>query len=358
MNALGRWPCHFRSRPTSWRGKPQTDLIPRRVNRQSPAGLLAIVAGEARDPHAGVRYARRSIVNEMESVPTRPRGRPAETTMKDSGQPFLGDLDVKRTMLLVLAFLCCAAVSQAQTPTRILFVGTNKDHGYGEHMYMEASTMLAKCVERTPGVEGLVSKGWPMDPKLKEKIAAVVVYSTPAAELLLGGKDREEVESVLNSGAGLVTIHFASSINKENVPRIGPLWLKYMGGTWVSSNRDLSSCKAPLKLLIPDHPIGRGWKEFEISDEVYLNPTLTDAKPLLQVNDRKGTDVVVGWVHERQDNGRTFATTLGHSYRLFEDASFRRMLVNGILWASGREVPETGADVNVPAEILELPKRR
>lgn len=264
---------------------------------------------------------------------------------------------MRRLIGVALAILVSSAVSQAQTPTRILFIGADPDHGYGSHMYMHTSNMLAKCVERTPGVEGLVSKGWPADPKMKEKIAAIVVYTSPAAEILLGGKDREEVESVLKSGAGLVTVHWASSVRKENFERLGPLWLKYMGGTWVS-NVGLSSCKSPLKLLIPDHPIGRGWKEFEISDEVYLDPTIKDAMPLLEVKERKGKDVIVGWAYERPDKARSFGTTLGHPYRNFEDVSFRRMIVNGILWASGREVPEAGADVDVPAEILELPKKK
>jgi hypothetical protein len=31
------------------------------------------------------------------------------------------------------------------------------------------------------------------------------------------------------------------------------------------------------------------------------------------------------------------------------------MLVNGVLWTAGLEVPRDGAAVNVPAEILALP---
>src|ERR1700753_1042687 len=50
--------------------------------------------------------------------------------------------------------------------TRILFIGKNPDHPYGSHMYMHVSGLLARCVELTPGVEGVVSNGWPSDPKM------------------------------------------------------------------------------------------------------------------------------------------------------------------------------------------------
>ena len=42
-----------------------------------------------------------------------------------------------------------------------------------------------------------------------------------------------------------------------------------------------------------------------------------------------------------------FFTTLGHPED-FEHASMRRLVVNAVLWALRRPVPEGGADVDVP----------
>jgi hypothetical protein len=50
-----------------------------------------------------------------------------------------------------------------------------------------------------------------------------------------------------------------------------------------------------------------------------------------------------------------FATTLGHPYRNFQQEAFRRMIVNGILWAAQVEVPREGAPVQLPPEVLALP---
>lgn len=255
-------------------------------------------------------------------------------------------------VVLVLGVGITAAADGPRT--KILFVGKNPDHGYGSHMYMHASRMLAACTELTGTVETVVSNGWPREAAALDGVKAIVVYTSPAAEFLLEGEHRGQVDALMKQGCGLVTIHWASSVNKGNLERLGPVWLSYLGGTWVS-NVGLSGGRSTLRQLIPEHPVCRGWKEWEIEDEYYLDPTIGEAKPLLQVTEKGGKQVIVGWVFDRPGGGRSFATTLGHPYKNFEHDSFRRMLVNGILWTAGLEVPQGGAAVNVPADVLALP---
>ena len=152
--------------------------------------------------------------------------------------------------------------------------------------------------------------------------------------------DRESLPPSIATPSSIIVLHNA--------------WLSYLGGTWVSSV-GLSGGTSTLTQLIPDHPVCRGWKEWEIDDEYYLDPTIVDAKPLLRVTERGGKDVIVGWVFDRPGGGRSFATTLGHPYKNFKNESFRRMVVNGILWSAGIDVPMEGARVDVPADALALP---
>ncbi len=157
-------------------------------------------------------------------------------------------------------------------------------------------------------------------------------------------------------GVGLVTIHWASTVKQENFDRLGPRWLSYLGGTWIS-NVGLETGDSPLKQLQPDHPICRGWKEYTLHDEFYLNPTITDeATPLLQVT-VKDKPVVVGWAYERPDGGRSFGTTLGHFYSNFQRENFRRMIVNAILWSAKVEIDKSGARVDLGQEDLALPDK-
>ena len=262
---------------------------------------------------------------------------------------------------LVVALVCSVVVVSAvaerkpAAKTRILFIGKKPDHPHGTHMYLHTCEMLSKCLNGIEGVETVVSDGWPKDPEKLKGISTIVVYTSPAAELLLDGPGAREFERMMDEGVGLVTIHWASSVYQKNLERLGDRWTGYLGGTWVS-NVGLHTDKSRLVQLLPDHPVSRGWRDFEVHDEYYLNPTIAAGRPLLQV-EAKGQKVVVGWVHERQDGGRAFGTTLGHFYRNFQGEEFRRMIVNGILWTAGREVPNDGAAVALSEKDLALPPK-
>lgn len=248
------------------------------------------------------------------------------------------------------------ASAEPASGAKVLLIGHDPDHPWGSHMYMHTLGLLAKCVRQTEGIETVVSNGWPTEPKTLKGVNTIVVYSSPAAEILLDGPHRDEVDRLMKSGVGLVTIHWASTVRKQNFERLGDRWMSYLGGTWIS-NVGLSTDKSLLKQLDTKHPICRGWSEYELHDEYYLNPVVTDeATPLLQVN-TKGDDVVVGWAFERTDGGRAYGTTLGHFYRNFQRTEFRRAIVNAILWTAHVEVPVGGAPVDLSEAELKLPPK-
>ncbi len=260
-----------------------------------------------------------------------------------------------RIFIVLSLVIACVTTSRADTKAKVLFVGKQPDHPFGTHMYLHTCGMLAKCLALEEGVESVISNGWPKDAGVLKGVRTIVIYTTPAAEFLLDGPQRDEVAALMKRGVGLVTIHWASSVRKQNLDRLGPTWLSYMGGTWVS-NVGLHTGKSPLKQLRPDHPICRGWKEYELHDEYYLNPTIEKATPLLQVT-AKENPVVVGWAFERSDGGRSFGTTLGHYYRNFQQEPFRRMIVNSILWTAKVTVPDGGANVSLSEADLALPAK-
>ena len=248
---------------------------------------------------------------------------------------------------LVATLLVCSlapAFLSAAEPTKVLLIGHKPDHPPGTHTYLPTARMLAAQLEKHPGVQAVVSDGWPTDPKVLQGVNVLVLYSSSGAELLLDKPYRPQVEKLLHGGAGLVTIHWATAVRKANLDRLGPTWQKYLGGYWIS-NVGLAMGRSELRQLEPQHPICRGWKPFTVYDEYYLNPTLGRAKPLLAVQ-VKGKPLVVAWYYVRPDGTRSFATTLGHFGRNFDIPQFRRMVLNGILWAAGREVPAEGAKVD------------
>ena len=249
-----------------------------------------------------------------------------------------------------------ASCSTAAEPTRILFIGKEPDHPWGSHMYLHTSRILAQCVKLSGNIETTVADRWPKDESILKEIDTIVVYTNPAAELFLDGPHRQEFLRLMDKGVGLVTIHWASTVRKENFDRLGPTWIKILGGTWIS-NVGLSTDRSTLVQLAPNHPISRGWKTAPFRDEFYLNPKLgPDAKPLLEVT-TKGRKVTVGWALERAHGGRSFATTLGHFYDNFQRDDFRRIVTNAILWTAHRKIPAAGAPVELGEKNLALPPK-
>ena len=260
--------------------------------------------------------------------------------------------------LFTFLFLLClvlnsAAATANDQPTKILLIGKAPDHPHGTHMYMHTSKMLAECLKKNGNIETLVSNGWPTDRKVLADVKTIVLYSTPGAEFLIDGPAAGQLHELMKEGVGLVTIHWASSVFEKNLDRLGNQWGSYLGGFWVS-NYGLSTDTSRLRQLNPDHPVCRGWKEYDLRDEFYLKPVMHDAKPLLQVT-TKGEDVIVGWTYDRPDGGRAYGTTLGHFYSNFQIESFRRTVVNAILWTAHVDVPAAGADVSIDAALLKLP---
>src|SRR6058998_1134831 len=115
-------------------------------------------------------------------------------------------MNLLKIAFVVGATFLASAPSHAQAPkTQILLIGKEPDHPYGSHMYLHTCGVLAKCLELTPGVEAAVSNGWPKEAAKLDGVKAIVIYTSPAAELLLDGPHRDEVAKLMKNGVGLVT---------------------------------------------------------------------------------------------------------------------------------------------------------
>jgi type 1 glutamine amidotransferase len=233
----------------------------------------------------------------------------------------------------------------SKTTAKILLIGHPPDHPPLTHMYLPECELLAKCLRQSPGVQAVVSDGWPKDAELLQGVDAIVLYSSPGADLLLQGDHAETVLKLLDQGVGLVALHWATGVHGQKESDLGERYLQQLGGLFCFAFSGLDTCESKVEQVQPDHPICRGWNNFVLTDEFYLNlKFLPQAQPLLRVN-VKGKDHTVGWVYQRpgKGEGRSYGNVLGHFHELFKQEPFRRMLVNGILWAAHCEVPKQGA---------------
>jgi type 1 glutamine amidotransferase len=144
---------------------------------------------------------------------------------------------------------------------------------------------------------------------------------------------------------------------------------KVFGLPWIKHHGHDSSTDAGLSEANAAHPVLRGVKPFHARSWLYHSTTLLEsATPLIIGRAVKGKKpggehfsepYACAWTHEYKGEkgiSRVFFTTMGHPED-FQQESMRKLSLNGILWALGREkdIPADGskADFAAPYEPAE-----
>ena len=148
--------------------------------------------------------------------------------------------------------------------------------------------------------------------------------------------------------------------------------LDVFGQKWITHHGSRS--RTEVRVADARHPVVTGVVPFLARSWLYhVTPLNGEATVLLDgtaVNsDKAGTPATypptqpVAWTRQ-YGRSRVFFTTLGHPDD-FTHEPMRRLLVNGIHWAAGRQVPEGGADARPvepyvapePFDLSKLPRR-
>ncbi len=226
---------------------------------------------------------------------------------------------------------------------------------------------MAHCLEQIPEVQAHVFYEWPSDTGLREKADSVVFIGDtfPASRFPEPERVMKELSQMMDRGCGIVCVHYATGLMGHDVEEDGehPL-LHWLGGYF--ANRTCPHHESIAKIYpnatitpaAPDHPISRGWKEFTLHDEPYINnyfgkdenrlaPNVTAlATSMLPPGDPKRE--VVAWCVEREDSGRGFGIVMPHFYKNWTLEELRRFILNGIVWSAGQDVPEGGVITTLP----------
>ena len=130
----------------------------------------------------------------------------------------------------------------------------------------------------------------------------------------------------VESGHGFVPVHCASACFGHSLD-----FVKLVGGRFKSHRSGVFKAS----VINPSHPAMKGFAEFEAWDETYVhadhNP---EARTVLMERVEGEVREPWTWVRE-QGKGRVFYTASGHDEHTWKDASFQKLLFNGIVWAVG-----------------------
>ncbi len=254
---------------------------------------------------------------------------------------------------------------------RIVFIASKADHGArGNHEFFAGSLYLARRINAVyPRAYAVVysEDHWPTD---LSKADAVIVL------LNHGGRAATDpsIKAAMARGAGLMAIHFGVEVNKGEQ---GNNYLDWMGG-YFETFWSVNPWWTPDGKINGSHPTGRGVKPFAVKDEWYyhlrfhegmkgVTPIVSAVPPVNSVSfkdtptERGGNAEVLraveagepqtlAWAYTRPGGGRGFGFTGFHDYSNLTNDGFRTLLLNGVAWVAGLEVPKSGVSSKTPTK--------
>ncbi len=286
---------------------------------------------------------------------------------------------------LFVALAAVQPVSGTDERPHVVLIAGDEEYRSEETLPMLASILRREHDCRTTVLFSLDEDGR-IDPERLDHIPGTEVLDDADLVVLFTrfrALPEDQVEPILRYAAsgrpmvGLRTATHAFRYPAEH-PRAADLnadWpQRVLGQRWITHHGHFDEGAAPLTRVTPidtddarNHPVMRGVGPFQAFSWLYHVEGGGDHLPaaanrLLEGEaiksghterfDRFPRRNPVAWTMERDDPGlpkRVFFTTLGHPYD-FRDANARRLLVQGALWAMGREreIPGTGLECTAP----------
>lgn len=281
-----------------------------------------------------------------------------------------------KNSLLIIALVClisaCAPVGAEDA--KVLFLAGPDSHKWGMHEHHADARVLAKALNNSGlGISAVVFEdSWPDDESAFEGVKAVVVCCDGQKHHLLNGH-AEEMAALSEKGVGLVAIHYALEATEDGLQE---KFLDWIGG-YFEVNWSVNPAWLAKDLLLGEHPTTRGVKAFELEDEWHyhmrfrpgmkgVTPVLSalppmdslaekdgprNGNPALREELKQGKLQHLAWAAVNEHGGRGFGFTGAHFHKNWSHDDFRKLVLNGIVWAAGLEVPKKGVSSEKPVIV-------
>lgn len=281
------------------------------------------------------------------------------------------------TLLIVCVWTSLLSAAEKTGDTRnVLFLAGKPSHGFGAHDHLAGSMLLAKSLNESglPIKARVYHYDWPKDPKEFEGVDCIVMYGDGGPGHMV--EDHlDELDALAKKSVGIVCLHYAVEIPKGPA---GDKFLDWIGG-YFEADWSVNPHWTANYTKLPEHPITRGVKPFEIEDEWYyhmrfrdgmkgVTPILTTLPPPESLSrpdgPHSGNPAVraaiarkepqhMAWAAERGDGGRGFGFTGAHWHWNWSDPNFRKLVLNAIVWCAKTDVPADGVS-DKPKTLVDL----
>ncbi len=262
---------------------------------------------------------------------------------------------ILRRLLVCLALLSLHAM--AADAKRLLIVGQSSDgHPVTTHEFTAGAHVLAELLKPFPQIKTRVvnaDEPWADGPKLIDDCDGIAMFVTQGAMWMQVDPARwAALKRLAARGGAIIALHW--SVGAKDAQYIqGQLDL--LGATRGGEQRKYQKLEVTLKRIDTQHPILHGVNEdIKVYDEFYY--ALDQAPgihPLMSAN-IDGKDENVVWSLERADGGRAFGFVPLHFHSNWQLPTYRRIVVQGVLWSLKMPIPEQGVNVDIDNTKLEL----
>ncbi len=266
------------------------------------------------------------------------------------------------------------AAAPAKTRKLVLIAGT-PSHGPGDHEFNAGVQLLNSCLQNVEGLQTVVQlSGYPKDESIFDGADAILCYADGGGgHPLIQGNRLKTIGALMDKGVGLMCAHYGVEVPADKGGKEFQDWI----GGYYENKYSCNPMWSPEYKTFPDHPITRGVKPFSIRDEWYMTmrfrpemkgvtsilsavpsdavrngPYVYPAGPYPHIQANKGKAETMMWAVERPDGGRGVGFTGGHVHRNWLEPSFRKVVLNALLWVSKVDVPEGGVASEVTEEEI------
>ncbi len=234
--------------------------------------------------------------------------------------------------VVMVAILATTTFAAEKKPTNVLIV-TGQD--YPGHKWKQTAPVLKDLIAKDSRLKVTVVE----DPKVlatddMKDYDVIVLHFMDWKQPDPGEKARANLKEAVESGKGLVLVHFACGAFQE-----WPEFRNLAGRAWNPKLRGHDRHGAfTVEITDVDHPITKGMKPFETTDELYTcldgdRPITVVAKATSKV-DKK--DYPMAFVLD-YGKGRVFHCVLGHDVKAFEAQGVKDLFRRGTAWTGGLE---------------------
>lgn len=261
-----------------------------------------------------------------------------------------------RYVVLILLMVCSVLWAE---PKHLLLCGQGPDgHPPATHEFMAGVRIIQHLLGDVANLSIEIAQAdepWPEGPAKIDQADGIVLFLTQGGQWMRNDPNRlAALERLAKRQGGIAAIHWA--IGAKDAAFIDTS-LQFIGACHGGPDRKYIKSDQRVRVASVDHPAARGLSDFDVHDEFYYRLKQTKRMPGVQpllVTAIDGNDEVAAWTWDRPDGGRSFGFVGLHFHRNWEREVYRRLVAQGILWALGLPIPESGLEVDCPLEILQL----